>query len=113
MPIKNIWSTRLASSFFGSSDRASDIKEIENPNPVLETPDTVNSQPSKLTSSVTCSQRNVVPRQVWVESLIEGQDRYLDIVDLHPDVFATFPRLDLVHLNLYWQAHYRIVVSVI
>ncbi|VDM36215.1 unnamed protein product [Hydatigera taeniaeformis] len=62
-----------------------------------------------LSPSVTCSFRRVSPRQVWVESLNAEKERYLDIVDLHPDVFATFPRLDLVHKNLYWQAHYRIV----
>lgn len=64
-----------------------------------------------LSPPVTCSFRRMAPRQVWVESLNAEKERYLDIVDLHPDVFATFPRLDLVHKNLYWQAHYRIVVS--
>ena len=68
------------------------------------------SNPRTLSPSVTCSDRRLVPRQVWVESLNAEVDRYLDIVDLHPDVFATFPRLDLIHKNLYWQAHYRIVV---
>ncbi|VDP86304.1 unnamed protein product [Echinostoma caproni] len=33
----------------------------------------------------------------------------IGMTDLHPDVFAVFPRLDLVHKNLYWQAHYRLV----
>ncbi|KAL5104579.1 39S ribosomal protein L4 mitochondrial [Taenia crassiceps] len=79
--------SRYVSSFFspGRSDRYADLQEIER-----------NSRPP-------------TPRQVWVESLNEEKERYLDIVDLHPDVFATFPRLDIVHKNLYWQAHYRIV----
>ncbi|VUZ43714.1 unnamed protein product [Hymenolepis diminuta] len=113
LPAIRICLPRLASSFFGrkSGDRTSDLREIEinNQTPEKEIPAPTISHQRILSSSVTCSQRNVLPRQVWVESLDDGKERYLDIVDLHPDIFATFPRLDLVHQNLYWQAHYRIV----
>ncbi|VDO05982.1 unnamed protein product [Rodentolepis nana] len=106
-------SSRLSNSFLGrkSGDRTSDLKDIEINYQTArkEVPNCFLSQSRRLSPSITCSHRNVLPRQVWVESLDEERERYLDIVDLHPDVFATFPRLDLVHQNLYWQAHYRIV----
>ncbi|KAF5400047.1 39S ribosomal protein L4 mitochondrial [Paragonimus heterotremus] len=75
----------------------------------------------KLDKSPFCSGSRSA-RQAWLETLkplptssptaSEGESFPLSpvgIVDLHPDVFAVFPRLDLVHKNLYWQAHYRMV----
>lgn len=111
-----LFTPRFASLFFGrkTRDRSLDLKDIEIgcQAPIDETPSTVVSPPRKLSPSVTCSSRRVAPRQVWVESLDSGKERYLDIIDLHPDIFAILPRLDLVHLNLYWQAHYRMVVRI-
>jgi len=51
------------------------------------------------------------PRQAWVENLDTVQERKLGIVDLHPDVFGTFPRTDLIAGNVYWQEMYKKVVS--
>nr|CDS31360.1 kelch protein 18 [Hymenolepis microstoma] len=39
---------------------------------------------------------------------IKGSERHLEIVDLHPDFFVTFPRLDIVQQNLYCK---RTIVS--
>lgn len=35
---------------------------------------------------------NGQPKQAWVESLGEIEDDKLGIVDLHPEIFGTFPR---------------------
>lgn len=70
-----------------------------------------------LDDSVYCSASRE-PRLVWLETLKPMQNITTPdlkctkgIIPLHPDVFATFPRIDLIHKNLYWQAHYRMVVS--
>ena len=36
--------------------------------------------------------RNTSPKQAWLETLSSIQDEKLGIVDLHPDIFSTFPR---------------------
>ena len=48
-----------------------------------------------------------VPRQVWVESLETGEDN--DIMELHPDVFSVYPRIDIIHQNVVWQSKYNVV----
>lgn len=109
--------------FFRKKDRSSDLAELETAlaqqqqqhRPNKSIPPSATDR--ELAPRVSCSDRRVAPRQAWVESLITANldEAYLDppndLVDLHPDVFAVFPRLDLVHKNLYWQAHYRLVVS--
>lgn len=69
----------------------------------------------QLDKSVYCSPARS-PRQAWLESLRPINNPHgsellspIGMVDLHPDVFSVFPRLDLVHKNLHWQAHYRMV----
>jgi len=47
------------------------------------------------------------PRQAWVESMDTVEGTKLGMVDLHPDVFATFPRIDILHQNIRWQKMYR------
>lgn len=47
------------------------------------------------------------PKQAWLETLESIEDEKLGIVDLHPDIFATFPRLDMLWYNVYWQSRYR------
>jgi len=49
------------------------------------------------------------PRQVWVQSLETQQWEGRDILDLHPDVFAVYPRIDIIHRNLVWQSKYNVV----
>ncbi|CAG9830453.1 unnamed protein product [Diabrotica balteata] len=49
------------------------------------------------------------PRQVWLESLDTIDERKLGILELHPDVFATNPRIDIIHQNVRWQTLYRYV----
>jgi len=47
------------------------------------------------------------PRQVWVESLDTGEDT--EIMELHPDVFSVYPRMDIIHDNVVWQSKYNVV----
>nr|CAD7404746.1 unnamed protein product [Timema poppensis] len=49
------------------------------------------------------------PRQVWVENLDTQEEHKLGIIDLHPDVFAADPRIDIIHKNMVWQRNYRYV----
>ncbi|XP_062609236.1 large ribosomal subunit protein uL4m-like [Saccostrea cucullata] len=47
------------------------------------------------------------PRQAWLETLSTVEDHKLGMVDLHPDVFAVHPRLDILYHNLRWQEFYK------
>ncbi|XP_022671212.1 39S ribosomal protein L4, mitochondrial-like isoform X2 [Varroa jacobsoni] len=51
------------------------------------------------------------PLEAWVETL-DGKDPYTTkrgAVSLHPEVFGAFPRIDILHWNLYWQKMYKVV----
>lgn len=37
------------------------------------------------------------PKQAWLETLSVTENEKLGIVDLHPEIFATFPRLLLIY----------------
>ncbi|BFZ12025.1 hypothetical protein BsWGS_15064 [Bradybaena similaris] len=47
------------------------------------------------------------PRLAWVESMDSLQGTRLGMLDLHPDVFAIYPRIDILHKNVHWQKMYR------
>lgn len=49
------------------------------------------------------------PRQVWLESLDTIDERKIGLLDLHPDIFAASPRIDIVQQNVRWQQLYRFV----
>ncbi|XP_066152024.1 large ribosomal subunit protein uL4m [Euwallacea fornicatus] len=49
------------------------------------------------------------PRQVWLENLDTIDERKLGILELHPDIFAAVPRIDIIHQNIKWQQQYRYV----
>jgi len=46
-------------------------------------------------------------RQIWLENLDTVEEQKLDILDLHPDVFAVYPRIDFIHENVVWQNKYK------
>ena len=48
-------------------------------------------------------------RKAWVENLDSVAEKKLGMVDLHPDIFAVPPRLDMIWANLKWQQNYRSV----
>ncbi|KAB0794348.1 hypothetical protein PPYR_11187 [Photinus pyralis] len=49
------------------------------------------------------------PRQVWLENLDTIDERKLSLLDLHPDIFASNPRIDIIFQNVRWQSLYRFV----
>lgn len=47
------------------------------------------------------------PVQAWVESLRGFEQERIGLAELHPDVFATAPRLDILHQVAIWQRNFR------
>uniref|UniRef100_A0A4X2M8S3 Large ribosomal subunit protein uL4m n=1 Tax=Vombatus ursinus TaxID=29139 RepID=A0A4X2M8S3_VOMUR len=47
------------------------------------------------------------PVQAWVESLRGYEETCLGLADLHPDVFAVPPRLDILHEVAIWQKNFK------
>nr|CAG4648275.1 EOG090X0EDZ [Moina brachiata]SVE93282.1 EOG090X0EDZ [Moina brachiata] len=47
------------------------------------------------------------PRQVWISNLDTVEEEKLGLIDLHPEVFADKPRVDVIHENVRWQQLYR------
>ena len=50
-----------------------------------------------------------VKRQIWVENLDSVEERKLALLDLHPDIFGAYPRMDIIHANIVWQKNYSTV----
>lgn len=48
-------------------------------------------------------------RQAWIENVDAVEERKLGLIELHPDVFATQPRVDVIQENIEWQRKYRYV----
>ncbi|XP_054161883.1 39S ribosomal protein L4, mitochondrial-like [Oppia nitens] len=46
-------------------------------------------------------------REVWLENMSTVESRKLSIVSLHPYIFGTFPRVDLIQENHKWQTLYK------
>lgn len=49
------------------------------------------------------------PRQVWIENFDTVEERKVGLIELHPDIFAAAPRIDVIHQNVEWQRKYRFV----
>lgn len=47
------------------------------------------------------------PVQAWVESLRGFEQERIGLAELHPDVFATTPRLDILHQVAVWQRNFK------
>ncbi|KAM6167486.1 large ribosomal subunit protein uL4m isoform 1-T1 [Erethizon dorsatum] len=47
------------------------------------------------------------PVQAWVESLRGYERERVGLAELHPDVFATAPRLDVLHHVAIWQKNFK------
>uniref|UniRef100_A0A1I7VM49 Large ribosomal subunit protein uL4m n=1 Tax=Loa loa TaxID=7209 RepID=A0A1I7VM49_LOALO len=45
--------------------------------------------------------------QAWVTTLAKKQESRVDLISLHPCIFRTMPRIDLLHRNITWQENYR------
>ncbi|GAB0093405.1 39S ribosomal protein L4, mitochondrial [Sergentomyia squamirostris] len=49
------------------------------------------------------------PREIWVENFDTAESKKLEIMELHPEVFAAMPRIDVIQQNVEWQRKYRYV----
>uniref|UniRef100_A0A8V5GNF8 Large ribosomal subunit protein uL4m n=1 Tax=Melopsittacus undulatus TaxID=13146 RepID=A0A8V5GNF8_MELUD len=47
------------------------------------------------------------PVQAWVSSLRQPEAQHRGLAELHPDVFAVGPRLDILHMVAMWQKNYK------
>jgi len=50
-------------------------------------------------------------RQAWVSNLDTIKENSSTIIDLHPQVFGSRPRIDIIHENVVWQKKYKFVAS--
>ncbi|XP_075302060.1 large ribosomal subunit protein uL4m [Opisthocomus hoazin] len=50
---------------------------------------------------------HLTPVQAWVESLRHPDAERCGLADLHPDVFAVRPRLDILHAVAMWQKNFK------
>ncbi|XP_055851469.1 39S ribosomal protein L4, mitochondrial [Episyrphus balteatus] len=48
-------------------------------------------------------------RQAWIENTDTIEEKKLGLIELHPEVFATNPRVDVIQENIEWQRKYRYV----
>lgn len=51
------------------------------------------------------------PREIWLENLDTVEEKKLGLINLHPEIFAAQPRIDIIHENVKWQRLYNYVVS--
>lgn len=49
------------------------------------------------------------PREVWIENLDTIEEKKLGLLNLHPEIFAAQPRIDIIHENVKWQRLYNFV----
>lgn len=66
-------------------------------------------RPLPIITSRTLSYREpyLPPKQAWLESLSTHEDQKLGLLDLHPQIFGVYPRIDVIHQNIVWQSKYR------
>ncbi|XP_017063686.2 39S ribosomal protein L4, mitochondrial [Drosophila eugracilis] len=48
-------------------------------------------------------------RQAWIENTDAVAERKVGLIELHPDIFAAQPRVDIIQENVEWQRKYRYV----
>ncbi|XP_060109184.1 large ribosomal subunit protein uL4m [Heteronotia binoei] len=51
--------------------------------------------------------KHLAPVQAWVESLKHYDALFEGLTDLHPDVFAVMPRIDILHAVAIWQKNFK------
>lgn len=73
------------------------------------TPVAAGNNPAIAPRQLVFPSKYIKPRQVWLEGLDTIDERKLTILELHPDIFAQTPRIDIIHKNVRWQTLYRYV----
>lgn len=108
---KGISVLKFADSHKAFSTTCQSFQEVTEPQKVLVPLEAVLRPPLPILTGRTLKDVPIdqKPRQVWVNNLDTLEEDTLGIIDLHPDVFATFPRIDLIHKNVVWQRKYKFV----
>lgn len=70
---------------------------------------TVSENVSEAVAKVAARETYREPRQIWVENMNTIEPRNVALRELHPEVFAAPPRIDIIHQNVKWQRNYRYV----
>ncbi|XP_062979174.1 large ribosomal subunit protein uL4m [Elgaria multicarinata webbii] len=72
-----------------------------------ETPPEVVSSDPILRKCDIAIPKHLTPVQAWVESLKRYDASRVGLTDLHPDMFAVMPRIDILHMVAIWQKNYK------
>ncbi|KAH9488145.1 54S ribosomal protein L4 mitochondrial [Bulinus truncatus] len=75
----------------------------------LSVPDDKKETPVILSRTLKFPSDHASPCLAWLDSLSSIEGSKLGMLDLHPDVFATYPRVDMLHKNVHWQKMYRYI----
>lgn len=91
------------SSFFGQDSTLSEFQheESSSSNPIGRNLPIITSR------KLFYPPLDLQPKQSWLETLSVVENEKLGIVDLHPEIFATFPRIDVLWTNIHWQRTYK------
>lgn len=101
---------RFASSFAGESPLPSNLllpTNLVDPARLKRPPPTPDSPLPVLRRCQAAVPAHLSPAHAWVDSVEAGQSAPLGVAQLHPDVFAVPPRLDILHQVEVWQRNYQ------
>lgn len=101
---------RFASSFVGESAVPPNLllpTNLVDPSRQKRAPPPPDSPLSILRSCDAVVPVHLSPVRTWVQTLMKPDDEPLGLTELHPDVFAVPPRLDILHQVEIWQKNFK------
>lgn len=101
---------RFASSFAGESAVPPNLllpTNLVDPSRLKRPPPAADSALPILRSCDTPVPAHLSPVRTWVQTLMKSDDEPLGLTELHPDVFAVPPRLDILHQVEIWQRNFK------
>lgn len=103
-------SQRFASSFAGDSAVPPNLllpTNLVDPSRLKRPPPALDSALPILRSCDAPVPAHLSPVRTWVQTLMKPNDEPLGLTELHPDVFAVPPRLDILHQVEIWQKNFK------
>lgn len=67
------------------------------------------TQPIILSRPLNNIQVGLKTREAWLETLITEENKKIGLIDLHPQIFGVFPRIDILWNNVHWQRFYKLI----
>lgn len=101
---------RFSSSFAGESAVPPNLllpTNLVDPSRLKRPAPTLDSTLPVLRSCDTPVPAHLSPVRTWVQTLMKPTDEALGLTELHPDVFAVPPRLDILHQVEIWQKNFK------